>query len=70
MFSSKWFDDPEAYPVVAFWGLVLIAVALLATALSRKVMRNWVGLVAGIVPFTVALYFFFVAISRLMPANL
>ena len=70
VFQSSWFDDPDAYPAVALWGLVLILIACAATALSRKVMRNWVGFAAGIVPFAVALYFFFVNISRMMPANL
>ncbi len=70
VFESSWFDDPDAYPAVAFWGLLLTAIALAATALSRKVMRNWVGFAAGIIPFGVALYFFFVNISRMMPANL
>jgi sortase A len=70
VFESSWFDDPDAYPAVAFWGLLLTAIAFAATALSRKVMRNWVGLAVGIIPFVVALYFFFVNISRMMPANL
>jgi sortase A len=70
VFESSWFDDPDAYPAVAFWGLLLTAIALAAMALSRKVMRNWVGFAAGIIPFGVALYFFFVNISRMMPANL
>lgn len=70
VFESSWFDDPDAYPAVAFWGLLLTTIALLATALSRRVMRNWVGLAVGILPFGVALYFFFVNISRMMPANL
>ena len=38
--------------------------------LSRRVRRNWVGALVGIVPFVVALYFFFQNVNRLLPAAL
>jgi sortase A len=69
-FSDGWFSDPAANPQVALWGIVLSAIAVGAWALSRRVGRNWVGLVVGIVPFTVALYFFFQNVNRLLPPNL
>jgi sortase A len=69
-FEEGWFSDPAAWPQVAAWGLALIAVALLAARLSRAARRNWVGLLVGIVPFVVVLYFFFENVNRLLPPNL
>lgn len=69
-FGGGWFDDPDAWPQVALWGLVLAVVALGAYGLSRRVRRNWVGALAGIVPFVVALYFWFENVNRLLPPNL
>jgi sortase A len=69
-FSDGWFSDPGANGQVALWGLVVTAIALLAWALSRRTGRNWVGLLVGIVPFTLALYFFFQNVNRLLPPNL
>ena len=70
MFRNRWFSDPDAFSHVALWGLVLIAVALGAYAASRRARRNWVGLLVGVVPFVVVLYFFFENINRLLPPNL
>jgi sortase A len=69
-FEEGWFSDPAAWPQVAVWGLALIAVSLLASRLSRATRRNWVGLLVGIVPFVVVLYFFFENVNRLLPPNL
>jgi sortase A len=70
LFANRWFSDPGAYPHVGLWGVALIAVALAATALSRRVRRNWVGALVGIVPFVVVLYFWFENVNRLLPPNL
>ena len=48
----------------------LSAIAIGAWLLSRRVRRNWVGALVGIVPFVVALYFFFQNVNRLLPAAL
>jgi sortase A len=69
-FEEGWFSDPAAWPQVAAWGLALIAVAVLASRLSRVARRNWVGLLVGVVPFLVVLYFFFENVNRLLPPNL
>ena len=69
-FSKGWFSDPAANPHVGFWGLVLSAIAILAYLISRRLRRDWVGLLVGIVPFVVTLYFFFQNVNRLLPPNL
>jgi sortase A len=65
-----WFDDPDAWPEVALWGLALTAIALLAWTVSRRTGRNWIGALAGIVPFVLCLYFFFENVNRLLPPNI
>ncbi len=70
LFENSWFSDPDAFPQVAIWGALLTFVALAATALSRRLRRNWVGALAGIGPFVVALYFWFENVNRLLPPNL
>ncbi len=69
-FSEGWFSDPGANSQVLLWGLVLAAIGILSYLLSRKVKRDWVGLLVGIGPFVVTLYFFFQNVNRLLPPNL
>jgi sortase A len=69
-FAHGWFSDDGAWPHVAMWGSALTAISLGAWRLSCLVRRNWVGALAGIVPFVVALYFFYQNVNRLLPAAL
>jgi hypothetical protein len=69
-FENRWFSDPDAYPQVALWGVLLSLVALGATWISRRTSRNLVGALVGVVPFVVVLYFFFENLNRLMPPSL
>ena len=46
------------------------AIAIAAYAISRRFRRDLVGLAIGVVPFLVALYFFFQNVNRLLPPNL
>ena len=69
-FAHGWFSDDGAFVQVALWGLVLAAIGIGACLLSRRVRRNWVGALVGIVPFVVVLYFFFQNVNRLLPAAL
>ena len=69
-FAEGWFSDPSANSQVALWGAVLILISVGSYLLSRKVRRDWVGLLVGIVPFTIALYFFFQNVNRLLPTGL
>ncbi len=69
-FAHGWFSDDDAWPQVALWGFALTAIAIGSWLLSRRVGHNWVGALAGIVPFVVCLYFFFQNVNRLLPAAL
>ena len=68
-FAHGWFSDDDAWPQVALWGFALTGIAIGSWLLSRRVGHNWVGALAGIVPFVVALYFF-QNVNRLLPAAL
>lgn len=68
--GGGWFNDSDAWTPVALWGSALAAIGLGAYLVSRKLRRNWVGALVGIVPFVVALYFFFENLIRLMPSAL
>jgi sortase A len=69
-FAEGWFSDPGANGQVALWGLLLAAIGIGSYLLSRKMKRDWVGLLVGIVPFVITLYFFFQNVNRLLPPNL
>lgn len=69
-FSDGWFSDPAAPPHVGFWGLAVAIIGLGAYLLSRRTRRDWIGGLVGLVPFVVALYFFFQNVNRLLPPNL
>jgi sortase A len=69
-FSDGWFSDSSAITPAVLWGLALAAVAYAIYWISRKFRRYWVGVLAGFVPFIVALYFFYENINRLLPPNL
>ena len=69
-FAHGWFSDDAAFAQVALWGLVVAAIGIGSWLLSRRVGRDWVGALAGIVPFVLALYFFFQNVNRLLPAAL
>ena len=69
-FADGWFSDPGAPWQVALWGTALALVAIGAYLLSRSTRRDWVGALVGLVPFVIALYFFFQNVIRLLPPNL
>ena len=69
-FADGWFSDPDADSQVALWGAILILISVGAYLVSRKARRDSVGLLIGIVPFTIALYFFFQNVNRLLPPGL
>ncbi len=69
-FSEGWFSDPGANSQVLLWGLLLAAIGVVSYLLSKRAKRDWVGLLVGIVPFVIVLYFFFQNVNRLLPPNL
>lgn len=69
-FSEGWFSDPAANSQVGLWGLVLAMVAGAAYAISRRFRSDLIGLAIGLIPFVLALYFFFQNVNRLLPPNL
>lgn len=69
-FSDGWFSDPDANSQVGIWGAILGAIAIAAYAISRRFRRDLLGLAVGLIPFTLALYFFFQNVNRLLPPNL
>jgi sortase A len=69
-FSDGWFSDPGANSQVALWGLLLAAIGIVSYLISRTTKRDWIGLLVGVGPFVVTLYFFFQNANRLLPPNL
>ena len=69
-FSNHWFSDSGAWPHVALWGALATAVVVGAYFLAKRFRNSWIGLAAGVVPFVVALYFFYQNVNRLLPAAL
>jgi sortase A len=69
-FSQGWFDDEGAFGQLALWGAVVALISIGAFLLSRRFRRDLVGLVVGIVPFAIALFFFFQNVNRLLPPGL
>ena len=69
-FAEGWFSDPTANAQVALWGIILALIGLGSYLISRRAKRDWVGALVGIVPFAIALYFFFQNVNRLLPPNL
>ncbi len=62
-------DRAGAWPAI-LWGLVGAAVWFLAWVVGRRYRRlKWPSYLIGLLPFTVALFFFFENFSRLLPAN-
>jgi len=69
-FSDSWFSDPGANSQVGLWGLLLAAIGIVSYLISRTFKRDWIGLLVGVGPFVVTLYFFFQNVNRLLPPNL
>jgi sortase A len=69
-FADGWFSDASAIPQALLWGALLAAIAYGILRLSRKVRHYSVGILAGIAPFVVVLYFFYENVNRLLPPNL
>jgi sortase A len=69
-FGEGWFSDPAALWDVAMWAAILTLICLSGYALARRFRRLWIGVAIGVLPFVVALYFFYQNVNRLLPPNL
>ena len=69
-FSQGWFEDRDAFSQIALWGAVLSIISLLAYRLAKRYRRSSLGVLVGIVPFVVALYFFYQNVNRLLPPGI
>ncbi len=69
-FSNHWFTDSAAWPQVLLWGAAAAAVAIGGYFVAKRFRNSWIGLGAAVVPFVVALYFFYQNVNRLLPAAL
>ena len=68
-FGQGWVSDEKAWAHLAFWGTILTAIAVGAWLLGKRIPQ-WAAALIGLVPFTLALYFFFDNVNRLLPPNL
>ncbi|MEY2959242.1 MAG: hypothetical protein RLZZ01_1810 [Actinomycetota bacterium] len=68
--ARGWFDDRDAWPQIALWGLALVAISLGAHRVSKRTRHDSIGLAVGITPFLISLYFFFQNVNRLLPPGL
>jgi sortase A len=68
-FGQGWVSDPNAWTHLALWGIVLTVIAVGAWLLGKRIPQ-WAAALLGLVPFTLALYFFFDNVNRLLPPNL
>jgi sortase A len=55
---------------VAIWATVLVAIWLAGYLISRRFRRYSLGIAVAIVPFALALFFFYQNVNRLLPPNL
>lgn len=69
-FSQGWFEDDEAFPQIALWGVMLALISIGAYMLSRKTRHDSIGFLVGIAPFMFCLYFFFQNVNRLLPPGI
>jgi sortase A len=69
-FSQGWFGDREAFPQIGMWALVLVAIALFSYRVAERFRRVTFGVLVGVVPFVVALYFFYQNVNRLLPPGI
>jgi sortase A len=69
-FSQGWLDDRGALVQIAIWGLALTMIWLAARRVSRRYRRDSIGILVGIAPFAIALYFFYQNVNRLLPPGI
>lgn len=68
--SEGWLHDPSAIPQTLMWAIAAILMWWLGGFLGRRLGRQVLLRAFVVVPFLVALYFFYENLSRLTPTNL
>jgi sortase A len=69
-FDGGWFSDTSGIPHTLFWALLLIGIWLIATLAVRRLKAKWyIAYPVAALPFIFCLYFFYVNLSRLLPAG-
>jgi sortase A len=67
--GTGWFDDLGALVDLLLWGAVGVLVVLIVRLASRRVGHRLLFSALGVVPFAVALFFFYENINRVLPAG-
>ena len=67
-FQQGWFDDSAAIPHVIGWAALFGLVWYGAYRFAKRFRNMWLGILIGIAPFVVVLYFFYENVNRLLPA--
>jgi sortase A len=69
-FEGGWFSDTSGIAHTLFWALLLIGIWLIATLAVRRLKAKWyIAYPVAVLPFIFCLYFFYVNLSRLLPAG-
>jgi len=69
-FQQGWFDDSAAIPHVLGWGALFGLIWYGSYRFAKRFRNMWLGILVGITPFFVVLYFFYENVNRLLPAAL
>lgn len=67
-FQQGWFDDSAALPHVIGWAVLFGLVWYGAYRFAKRFRNMWLGILVGILPFVVVLYFLYENVNRLLPA--
>jgi sortase A len=68
--NDGWFHDSSAWPLLISLASILIAIATAAFTLVRRGRRAFIVYPSAFIFFAPALFVFFTALARLLPANL
>ncbi len=69
-FEQGWFDDREAFPQIGLWASILILITALGYQIAKRTRHTSIGVLVSLLPFLVALYFFYQNVNRLLPPGL
>lgn len=68
--SEGWMHDPSAIPQTLLWGAIAVLVWLSGRFVGGRIGRALTARIVAVVPFLIALYFFYENLARLTPTNL